>query len=1172
MRILRLDLSAYGPFSGQTLTFAGDGEPGLHVIYGSNEAGKSSTLRALKAWLFGFPERTSDNFLHANEQLLVAGVIRREDGQELAFSRRKKRKADLLDAHGDPLAPETLAAWLPVSDQTIFESLYGLSHEDLVRGGEAILAQKGEVGQALFSAGAGTASLRRLMTSLETEAESLFKARGSKQEINLVLARHRELQKSIREASLSAREWHELRSGLDSGVERLAELEQRRGENERQGRQLERLRQLLPQLALHRTLRHRLDEFGEVVVLPEDFSAQRFLVEKELHAQRQKQGDLAEKLAKMREKRQSLSPRRPVLEMAEAIERLHQELGEYRKGQSDRPRLDGMRIGARNEAAGFLRLIRPELTLEQAEGLRPVLGRKKLITAMVGEQQKLRLRLEQAELHLDGAGRDLARTEESLHSQPPAVSADALREAGRLVRKAGDIDGILQEKSRILEKEQATCRQWLARIGLWQGEVEQTPGLQLPLEQTVRRYQDLFVASNKEERDIGATLAETGKKLVSVRTEIRALAYAGEVPTEEELLRVRARREIGWELVRRQWLADEEVEEEEILAYHAGLPLADAYAREVEQADRVADRLRREADRVHKFASLRAEEQALTMALAEGGAAGEEHARQRTPLMQEWLNLWQPLAISPLPPGEMLVWLAEFEKIRSKAGDIQALNREIQALQGERRRLRGLLLAELEKAGQETATTAGEALEPLLQHGEAVIVRLEAAARSREKLETRREELRDKRNSVSLEREGARKELQRWRQQWNDTVAGMDILLAIMPEEADDLLENLQNCFARLKEADDLRARMDGILRDGKKFEESLAALASKVAPETAGHEPAQVVARLMTLLRQARDEEALLTTCTAAIAELEEEHGRATAEVTALEKRLARLCAVAGRSEAAELAEAERRSSEYCALGKKLAETEKLLIEGAGGLTLPEVEARAVAVNPDELPEIIARLARETEDELAPAIQRLQEEVITRRNQLRLLDGNARAAEAMEESARTIARLRRLAERYLIVRLAARILRREMERFRAENQGPILKIAGERFRALTLGSFAGLRTDENEQEEPVLAGLRPDNSRVLVERMSSGSRDQLYLALRLASLEWRLGRHEPMPFIVDDILINFDDERSRATLRVLADIATRTQVILFTHHGRISEEARELAGAGRTQVHLLRS
>ncbi|HKV08129.1 MAG TPA: hypothetical protein VJ725_08335, partial [Thermoanaerobaculia bacterium] len=48
----------------------------------------------------------------------------------------------------------------------------------------------------------------------------------------------------------------------------------------------------------------------------------------------------------------------------------------------------------------------------------------------------------------------------------------------------------------------------------------------------------------------------------------------------------------------------------------------------------------------------------------------------------------------------------------------------------------------------------------------------------------------------------------------------------------------------------------------------------------------------------------------------------------------------------------------------------------------------------------------------------------------------------------------------------------------------------------------------------------------------------------------------EPLPFIVDDILINFDDERSAATLKVLAELSKQTQVILFTHHERLKEMA----------------
>jgi uncharacterized protein YhaN len=90
------------------------------------------------------------------------------------------------------------------------------------------------------------------------------------------------------------------------------------------------------------------------------------------------------------------------------------------------------------------------------------------------------------------------------------------------------------------------------------------------------------------------------------------------------------------------------------------------------------------------------------------------------------------------------------------------------------------------------------------------------------------------------------------------------------------------------------------------------------------------------------------------------------------------------------------------------------------------------------------------------------------------------------------------------------------------------------------------------------------------VEGMSDGTCDQLYLALRLATVESRLETSEPMPFIVDDILINFDDERSKATVKVLAELAKKNQVILLTHHRQIAGEANSLKELGIVQVHEL--
>ena len=90
---------------------------------------------------------------------------------------------------------------------------------------------------------------------------------------------------------------------------------------------------------------------------------------------------------------------------------------------------------------------------------------------------------------------------------------------------------------------------------------------------------------------------------------------------------------------------------------------------------------------------------------------------------------------------------------------------------------------------------------------------------------------------------------------------------------------------------------------------------------------------------------------------------------------------------------------------------------------------------------------------------------------------------------------------------------------------------------------------------------------------MSDGTRDQLYLALRLASLERYLEHNPPLPFIVDDVLVNFDDERAGATLRELAHLAKKTQVLFFTHHEHLVNSARSLLGEDRMAVvHLERT
>ncbi|KVK87632.1 hypothetical protein WJ47_12455 [Burkholderia ubonensis] len=158
--------------------------------------------------------------------------------------------------------------------------------------------------------------------------------------------------------------------------------------------------------------------------------------------------------------------------------------------------------------------------------------------------------------------------------------------------------------------------------------------------------------------------------------------------------------------------------------------------------------------------------------------------------------------------------------------------------------------------------------------------------------------------------------------------------------------------------------------------------------------------------------------------------------------------------------------------------------------------------------------------------------------------------------------------ERYIKVRTAARLLSWSIEQYRDAKQGPMLTAASRIFARLTLGSFERLIVDF-ESNPPTLQGRRPNGTAVGVEGMSDGTRDQLYLALRLAALDMHLAQAHVLPFIADDLFINFDVRRAKAGLEALAELSRRTQVLFLTHHDHLLPLVREVFGTTVNAVHL---
>jgi uncharacterized protein YhaN len=1167
MKLLALDLLAFGPFTDRRLDF-GEGDPGLHVVYGPNEAGKSSALRALRSLFYGIPARTADDFVHPKDRLRLGGRLRAADGSELAFIRRKGLKRTLLTPDQEPLDEAVLSRFLQGLQPEVFETLFGIDHAALVRGGEEILEEQGEVGQALFAAGLGTAELHTVLGALEARAEALFLARGTNPRINAGLRDYRDATQRLSQASLPSREWEAHRHALEQASRELEGVQGELTQSLTEMNRLQRLRRVLPTVARRRDLWARLEQLGEVHVLADDFGQRRQETEKRLAASREVAARAAADLERQREALARLSVSEVLLDQAETIEALHQRLDTHRKAVAERPERQAELGQLQADASGLLRELRPELSLEQAGTLRPLLGRRRRVQELGNLQQALAERVSLARRTAREREEKVAATRQVLAELPEARDPQTLRQAVEAARRAGDLEGTLAAGRGELRALTSACADDLCRLGLWAGDLADLTALPVPPPEAVDRFARELDGLRQALARLEERKAEAERERLALEQELSAIRLADPVPSEEDLAASREQREQGWRLLRRQWIDGEDVSAE-ARSFDPERSLPEAYEARVAETDGVADRLRREGDRVHHQASLQAgcerwerEQTGIEAALHEKHIALEG-------LEQDWRALWRPCGIEPWVPGEMRGWLHRQERLREKVLERHALEQRVQGLEARLSEHRQSLADELNGLGE--AVESGQpSLARLVSRGEAVLEELEGIERTRDALSVR---IAEEGAALRMAREDEREAsaaLAEWQSGWTDSVEPLGLAGNASPTEVNDVLDNLSALFTKLDKAEEIRGRMAADELEVKRFADEVRGLAARTGPELAAVPAEQAVVQLQALLGRNRDEAVRRTELERQVAQTQSALREAEAAIQTMEARLAELCREAGCASPDELDSAQRLSDEVKGLRRELHGLERQLVEEGAGAPLEALEAEAAGVDADSLPARTDALTRRIQDELEPRRNALFEEKGREETELKRMDGGARAVEIADEREAILARVGHDAESYVRLRLAALILREQIERYRQENQGPLLDRASDHFTRLTLGSFTALRAEFDAKDRPVLAGVRPTQQPVRVEGMSSGTRDQLYLSLRLASLERYLEQAEPMPFIVDDILIHFDDARSAATLGTLAELAAKTQVILFTHHARLVEQARALRAPAGVFIHTL--
>lgn len=1153
MRLERLAVPAFGPFTRVAFELPADGGD-FHLVYGPNEAGKSSLLRAIRDLLYGIPARSPDAFLHDYGKLRIEATLCLRDGRRLAFQRRKGNANTVLDAHGSPLADAALEPFLGTVDRGFFTAMFGLGAVELREGAAALLEGQGDLGQALFSASLAGTPVHAILDALDREARTLF---DGKARVGIAIpAAKRDYEEGLhasREATVKPEAWDATVAALDAAVaerDRLdGELKALRARADWVGRCLD----ALPTLGRLQEATQRLAALPPSPAVDAGFVAAAEEALRELAAAEASRTGARARAARLDAQLGAIALRPDVLERAGAIEGVHQEQPAHRQRGEELAAVERQRAAAQARLRATLQRLGLDDEATDAGGLRSTLPADLAVQAAAREL----VAADGALAALDDDARRLQQEsdrEQTRLAPLTPVDVAALRSALVETEAAAVAARSLAADEAALATAERAMSRALARLAGAPADPAAAYALPVPLTATLRELEarERGIATRREAARKDADAASAVLRDVAVA--MRGLEDHGALPTLAGLATARARRDATWEQVLAAWTERRDGEPVD------GVPLAQAYPRTVAAADTVADGLRDDADRVAE-----ARELALRRAKAEADAADAATRlaaadAERGAWLADWQGAWLPCGIAPGTVAEMLEWRDLWSTFREgherwvDARDRVARARE--AIAGATARLTRLLgdaaarpLLALREAVEQQVRTADEA------EGE----RRTLAARQAQ-IAAGLAELRARRPALA---EAAA----RARAAWGACCATLGATADTPPEDGLALLALRQQAVAEHDALLALATRcreLEGAITQHEK-QVGLLADALALIPGSA-----EVRASLAwTLLTQAREDAARHAQLAwqrdderGALADAELQVAQAEAEVA----RLAALVGVASRDELQPLLH-------------RLAERVE-----AEAVVLTHRDALQGPARGEPLDAFVARVQAEDRDRLAAERQSLVEqigtltglrdeqmrEVARREDEKRRLErAGAEAADHLQAARLAAARLRRDAARYLRLRLATAFLREQIERFRRENQGPLLRRAGEIFAAVTRGSFDGLGTGFTGDDTPVLVGLR-NGAEVGVEGMSEGTRDQLYLALRLAAIERHGASHEPMPVILDDLLVTFDDDRARAVLPILRDLGTRTQVLLFTHHRHLVELAKAALPEGAVHYHEL--
>jgi uncharacterized protein YhaN len=1134
MRLRHLTLDRFGHFTGHALDFGAAGaRPDFHIVYGPNEAGKTTTMEAALRLFYGFPHREPYAFKHQRPNLSVSGVLE-IDGTPRAFTRLPKRSGDLLDGAGTALPEAALAGHLGGLGEEDYRNLLCLDDDTIERGGEEIAQARGDIGRLLFSAAAGVADLSAVLENVREEADTIWAKRKSKTRVAELKRALKEIDREIRERDVTASAWRGLKKALTDAQTTETGARSARDALHTRAADLAAQQRALPLLAELDALDDALAPFADY---PErlEFDPETLVTLKT--DETRAQGDIK----RLRAEIDTLTAQRVDLPLSPALAALAEDLdvledlrARDRANALDLPRRRDQLDAARTAMARAARdldvadtcppesLVPSPAQLLALEAARDRLIRARTATATQAQElSDLRARRDRAQAELDRLVAH-APAQADIGAILARHQADALMPAHAAAQQA------------VTTADQAARAAYHA-LGTGSVRFDTLPdcAMSLPHARELAQAHDALCQKIQQER---TTLARHHEDIAARQAQADSLLRDGQLVPDQDAAALRAERERLWQDHRTALTATTAD------AFNAAMQAFDraqetriAHASDLGHLRQIAQDIAEAQARATQTEARVAEHDAALVGIetkitAAAGAVG----LQGTILPAEWMD-----------------WVTRHAAAQQAAQDAARTRDSHAPLLARAQALLEALTPHLDLAAPDITSAVAVARR-----------KAEAATQARSSIDAAGEALRQV--EADLTARSDRHELCQQYQAEAETawcaLVRESLGDAVAPDTLLAALDPLRSLATQEEKRAEAAQRVTTMERDRALFAQQVAALA-KAHDLPPGDTPADSFARLRNASDAARNAETeacslddRLRTAGAALEMAEQRLAEIAATVTTLARAfpdgaqtgtLDALRASAGQA-AQIIAQREKRAALIRRITTELdapdPDTARTRLAGTSLVTL---DAESTSCKADL-------------DRADAALTTATETRVTAQQALAQVTDNADIARLTEQRVTLELDLQEAAETYLELSLGHLLADAAIRRYRDTHRSGMMAATERCFAALTQGAYPRLTTQPDGSEETLIA-VAGDGSTKRAAEMSKGTRFQLYLALRAAAHEQLVDQGTRLPFFCDDIFETFDEDRTSAACRVMERIGQSGQAIYLTHHRHVVDIAQKV-------------